>query len=671
MKIRTRFPRKVQVIEHTTIALADGGRLAAKIWLPEDAEADPVPAILEFLPYRKRDGTAKRDAVTHSYFAGHGYACVRVDLRGSGESEGLLADEYTKQEQDDGCAAIDWIARQPWCSGAVGMIGISWGGFNGLQIAARRPPALKAVISLCSTDDRYADDVHYMGGCLLTENLNWASVMFSIMTLPPDPALVGADWRAMWLERLENHPLLIEPWLTHQRRDAYWKHGSVCEDYGAIECPVYAVGGWEDGYSNAVFRLLANLRAPCKGLIGPWAHAYPHIARPGPRIGFLDEALRWWDHWLKGIETGIMDEPRLRVWMQESAPPAAERDERPGRWVAEEDWPSARIEPERYALNPGRLDKRPGAERPLVHRSPQTLGAAWGEWCAYGSAADLATDQREDDGLSLTFDGAPLTRRMEILGAPVADLELAVDRPTAQLALRLCDVAPDGRSTRVSFGVANLTHRDGHETPAPLEPGRRYQVRVQLNEIAHAFPKGHCVRLAISTAYWPLLWPSPEPVTLTLYGGASRLLLPVRPKRAEDRRLTAFPPAAGAAPEARTPLRSGRYERRQTRDLLTGAAVIEIESDDGVERIESHGLEIGGSALHRYGIAPDDPLSARHETLYRIAHARGDWQVGSETRTVMTATATDFLITATLEAFENDRPVFTKAWDVKIPRDGT
>lgn len=670
MKNRSRFPRKVRVIEHTSIALADGCHLAAKIWLPEDAEADPVPAILEFLPYRKRDGTAKRDALTHPYFAGHGYACVRVDLRGSGESDGLLDDEYTKQEQDDGCAVIDWIVRQPWCSGAVGMIGISWGGFNGLQIAARRPPALKAVISLCSTDDRYADDVHYMGGCLLTENLNWASVMFSIMTLPPDPELVGDDWRAMWLERLENHPLLIEPWLTHQRRDAYWQHASVCEDYAAIECPVYAVGGWEDGYSNAVFRLLANLKAPCKGLIGPWAHAYPHFARPGPQIGFLDEALRWWDHWLKGLETGIMDEPSLRAWMQESAPPAAEREARAGRWVAEESWPSERIDTESYALNPGRLDKRAAAERALIHCSPQTLGAAWGEWCSYGSAPDLAPDQREDDGLSLTFDGAPLSRRTEILGAPVAELEVAVDRPTAQLALRLCDLAPDGSSTRVSFGVLNLTHRDRHETPTPLEPGRRYRVQVQLNEIAHAFPKGHRIRLAISTAYWPLLWPSPEPVTLTLFSGTSRLLLPIRPKRAEDRRLKAFPPAAGATPEARTTLQSGRYERRQTRDLVTGATVIEIEADDGVERIDAHGLEISGSALHRTSILPDDPLSARHETHYRIAHARGDWRVGSETRTVMTATATDFLITATLEAFENDRTVFTKAWDVKIPRDG-
>ena len=299
--IVTTFPKAVRVIEHTLIPLKDGTMLAARIWLPDDAEQNPVPAILEYLPYRKRDGTYERDALTHPYLAGHGYAGVRVDLRGCGESTGLLFDEYAQQEQDDGVEVIAWLAAQPWCNGSVGMMGISWGGFNGLQIAARRPPALKAIVTICSTDDRYADDAHYMGGTFLTTaGLEWAFFFFSLMCLPPDPALVGDSWRAMWLERLQNIPLFQENWLQHQRRDAYWKHGSVCEDYTAIQCPVYAVGGWTDGYKNAIPRLLEGLKVPRKGLIGPWAHAYPHFALPGPQIGFLQEILRWWDHWLKG-----------------------------------------------------------------------------------------------------------------------------------------------------------------------------------------------------------------------------------------------------------------------------------------------------------------------------------------------------------------------------------
>ena len=246
--------------------MSDGTRLAARIWLPEDAEDDPVPAILEYLPYRKGDAFAKRDSYHHPYFAGHGYAGVRVDLRGSGDSDGILLDEYLPQEQDDGLEVIAWLAEQPWCSGTVGMIGISWGGFNGLQVAARRPPALKAVISMCASDDRYSDDVHYVGGCVLAvDMLQWAATMLTLCAQPPDPAAVGEGWRETWHERMERTPPYVEAWLGHQRRDDYWRQGSVCEDYAQIEAPVYAVGGWADGYSNAVPRLVAGLPGPRKG----------------------------------------------------------------------------------------------------------------------------------------------------------------------------------------------------------------------------------------------------------------------------------------------------------------------------------------------------------------------------------------------------------------------
>ena len=324
------FPRPVREIENVFIELADGCRLAARIWLPADAEADPVPAILEYLPYRKRDGTSQRDALTHPYFAGHGYACVRVDMRGNGEFDGLMLDEYTEQEQDDALEVIDWIARQPWCTGAVGMIGISWGGFNGLQVAARRPPALKAVITLCSTDDRYADDIHFMGGCLLNDNLSWASTMFAYSSRPPDPALVGERWRELWLHRLENTVLLVEEWLRHQRRDRQWRHGSVCEDFDAIQCPVYAVGGWADGYSNAIPRLLAGLQRAEEGPDRPLGAPIPALrhARPPDRLSPGVPALV--GPLAEGHRTGIMAEPMYRVWLQESVPPRASLRRAPG-----------------------------------------------------------------------------------------------------------------------------------------------------------------------------------------------------------------------------------------------------------------------------------------------------------------------------------------------------
>ncbi len=356
MQERT-FPRAHTVIEHAWIPMSDGCRLAAKIWLPDNAESDPVPALLEYIPYRKSDWTAVGDSTRHAYFAGHGYASVRVDMRGSGNSEGVLLDEYLPQEQEDAVEVLAWLAAQPWCTGATGMFGISWGGFNSLQVAARRPPSLKAIITHCSTDDRYADDVHYMGGCLLSlYMLSWASTMLAINAWPPDPAVVGESWRDLWLERLEGSPPFVEAWLSHQRRDAYWKQGSVCEDYSAIECAVYAVGGWADAYRNAIFRLLAGLPGPRKGLIGPWGHQYPEDGVPGPAIGFLQEAVRWWDHWLKGIDTGIMEEPMVRSWMQEWIPPAPFAAEWPGRWVGDPSWPSPHV-----------TDRRDAARVPAGH----------------------------------------------------------------------------------------------------------------------------------------------------------------------------------------------------------------------------------------------------------------------------------------------------------------
>ncbi len=244
---------------------------------------------MEYLPYRKDDFTAIRDSIRHPYFAGHGYASIRVDIRGTGNSDGHLPDEYLKQEQDDALEVFDWIGKQSWATGDVGMIGKSWGGFNGLQIAARQHPALKAVISLCSTDDRYADDVHYRGGNILASDmLWWASTMFAYSARPQDPEVVGESWKDNWLERLNTTPYVHE-WMRHQARDAYWKHGSICEDYSKVDIPVFTVSGWQDGYTDRVFRLLENLPY-AKGLIGPWAHEFPEVATPEPAMDFCRNA---------------------------------------------------------------------------------------------------------------------------------------------------------------------------------------------------------------------------------------------------------------------------------------------------------------------------------------------------------------------------------------------
>ena len=467
MHLRDEFPRRLRVIENTWIPMSDGCRLAARIWLPEDAEGHPVPAVLDYIPYRKNDRSTS-DVSHYEYIAGNGYAFVRVDLRGSGDSDGLLHGEYLKQEQDDGIEVIAWIASQPWCTGDVGMIGISWGGFNGLQIAARQPPELKAVISVYSTDDRYEDELHHQGGCVMSYTLTWASTMFAYNARPPDPRHVGDRWREMWFERIENDTPWVEEWLRHPRKDEFWKHGSVRENYDDIQCPVYMVGGWSDPYAGVVPRFLAGYSGPRKGLIGPWAHGYPYDVAPKPTIGFLQESLRWWDHWLKGIDTGIMDEPMLRVWMQEAVPPKVYHSERPGRWVAEPSWPSPNVETRTYVLNDGTLDETPAPEVRLDHKGVGRAGMDAGDWVPYGRLAEWPGDQRGDDALSLTFTSAPLPERLEILGSSAARLTVSADRPNAIIAVRLCDVSPTGSSTLITRRMLNLTHRNSDEEPEPL-----------------------------------------------------------------------------------------------------------------------------------------------------------------------------------------------------------
>jgi putative CocE/NonD family hydrolase len=666
MNLQAKPLRDVTEIEHLWIELADGTRLAARIWLPRDAAENPVPAVLEYIPYRKRDGTAPRDESMHPYVAARGYACVRVDIRGNGESEGLMLDEYLQQELDDGIEIIEWIARQPWCSGAVGVLGISWGGFNGLQIAAMRPPALKAVITLCSTDDRYADDIHYRGGCLLNDNLSWSAAMMAYSSRPPDPQLVGEAWREMWLERLENMPFLAANWLEHQRRDDFWRHGSVCEDFSAIDIPVLAVSGWADSYTNAVPRLVAGLSGPAAGLIGPWGHKYPHIGVPGPAIDFRQEMVRWWDHWLS--DRPGRDLPALRAYILDGPDGGFGEDRREGFWLAEPSWPSPNVETKSFYLaSPGRLDHKEGGAGEMSVRSPLNTGLAGGRFYPKLGRADLAADQRPDDAGSLTFDGEPLAEPLDLLGAPAVELDLAVDRPQANVAVRLCHVAPDGVSHRISVGVLNLTHRDGHAEPQALEPERRYRVRVQLDDIGYRVPAGHRLRVAVSTAYWPMIWPPAQPVTVSLRTGSSRLDLPVRRiADGEEFQLAPIEPVQLAGFEM---LREGQSERRVCHDVVTGETTFELIDDAGLKRLTAHGLESGARGRETYGICDRDPLSAWAKCEWSTEVGRGDWRVTTESWSAMRSDAQCFHLEAELVALENGTEVYRNRWERAIPRD--
>ena len=667
MKTVTVFPRKVVEFPDMGVVMPDGCRLSARVWMPEDAAEHPVPAILEHLPYRKRDGTTARDALTHPYFAGHGYASVRVDMRGNGDSEGLMDDEYSEQELQDAVDVIAWLAIQPWCSGTVGMMGISWGGFNALQVAAKQPQALKAIITLCSTDDRYADDIHYKGGLLLNENMGWGATMLSYSSRPPDPALAGDNkWRDMWLDRLEHEPFLPTVWLKHQRRDAYWKRGSVCEDFSAIKAATLAVGGWGDAYKNAVSRLVQGVDAPAKGIVGPWIHKYPHFAVPNPAIGFLQEALRWWDRWLKDVDTGVERDPAMRLYLMDSVPPRDWYDERPGRWIALTDWPSPEIAAQTLSFGVGGTLSPTGMlATPVTIASPQDCGMAGGEYCAIWLGPEQPGDQRVDDERSACFDGEPLEAALDIVGAPLVRLKLAADRSRAMVAVRLCDIQPDGASTRITYGVLNLCHRNSHEFPATVVPGEAMEIAVRLDDVAYHVAPGHRLRVAVSSTYWPLVWPSPEAVTLTLHEGI--LELPVRPSGQGDE--ASFAEPESAAPRRVETLRESTNSRVVDRDDATGQVSLAIVDDFGAVRDFDHGLETGGVARERWTIDPADPLSAFGETHWTQTLSRSGWSVRTETHSTMRSDRENFYLTGRIEAFEGEQLVFERDFEETIARD--
>ncbi len=674
MKVITKFPHEYTETEDCWIPMPDGVRLAAKLWLPDIAAKQRVPTIIEVIPYRKRDIYAPRDAQHHRYFAGHGYAAMRIDIRGSGDSDGIQGVFATSDESEDTVQALKWIAQQPWSDGQVGMFGISWGGFQGIQTAFRAPPELKAVIAQSYAPDRYRYSQVFRGGCVLLRAIRWSSQVFGYKSRPPDPEIVGDKWRDMWLARLEHDTPQIIAALRHQTFDKYWQERAI--DHDKIKAPFFAVSGWADGsYVGAVSESLARLKSPAKGLIGPYGHRYAHLGMPGPAIGFLQEALRWYDHWMRGKDTGVMRDPKLIAWMPRAVPAKSFYSQSPGRWVAERQWPSPRIKPRRFYLNSGGVlaDRATRAGR-VMGKSPQTLGLAVGElmpWFQHGPSPELPGDQRMDDGQSICFDSAPLKKDLEILGAASADLVLSVDRPIAFVCVRLCDVAPDGASTRVTYGVLNLTHLDGPEKVTRLVPGEQYEVSVPLIDAAYAFAAGHRIRVALSTTYWPLIWPSPEPVTLTLATGRSALVLPVRPRPESDDNPPRFKPPEAAPAFTRTALTPGGRNRVIHTDLGKGETVVEITDSSGRNRYDDIDMIAEARSTERYSVLEDNPLSTTAEVTWTWEFERRDWRIRTESRTHVSSTKRDFVIRASLQAYEGDTKVFEREFEERVPRKGT
>lgn len=653
--------------EEQWITLKDGARLATRIWMPDCAEDRPVPTVLEYLPYRKRGGTDPRDESTYPVFAAAGIAGVRVDIRGSGESEGVIDGEYTPRELSDACEILEWIAAQPWSNGNVGMMGISWGGFNCLQVAALKPPQLKAVISIASTVDRYNDDIHYKNGTHLSAQLSWAATMLAYQSRTPDIDLVGDRWKDMWLERLEGEPFFMEDWLDHQRRDDFWKHGSIGEDFDGFPVPALVIAGWADGYRNTPLKAIEGLHERGRAIIGPWVHKYPHFAWPKPRMDFHAEAIAWWKHWLDDGDHGAGELPQMRAYILDGPRPALRRENDPGYWIAKQDWQ----EPQRQMLTvgaDGRLNATGACEGTgdLFLRSPLDTGISSGEWFTLKPDAEIAGDQRIDDGGSLIFTTAPLAEEVVYLGAPEITLDVACTGDWENLAVRIIDVHPDGTETRACYGVLNLAHRNGNETPEAMPHGEKTAVTMRLDAMGYRFAPGHRIKLALSTSYWPTILPSPAAPGLTIDTASIRLAMPL---------LGAHERIAIAEPENLDPL--PHYEMRLpettsravTRDLTSGLTHYRIFEDTGLEVHPENGLRTQEIRNEDWSIAPNDPLSMTGDIDWEIRIERDGWSVSTKTTTTMRCTEKDWIITASVTAFEGEREIFAKAFEKRIARD--
>ena len=661
--------RNFTVIENEWIMLKDGTRLAARIWMPEGADKAPVPAVFEYLPYRKRDGTCLRDESTYPVFAEAGIAGVRVDIRGSGESDGVIDGEYTPRELADGCELIEWIAAQPWSNGKVGMMGISWGGFNCLQVAALKPPALKAVISIASTVDRYNDDIHYKNGTHLSAQLSWAATMLAYQSRSPDPAVVGDKWKEMWLERLENEPFFMEEWLEHQRRDEFWKHGSICEDFGGFPIPARVIAGWTDGYRNTPIKAIEGLGDKAKAMIGPWVHKYPHFAWPKPRADFHGEAIAWWNKWLRDEDTGAEKLPQMRAYIQDGPKPSLRREFDPGFWIAKDSWQQPEMQ-SYYVDQFGGLDEGmpiAGASGQDVYiKSPLDTGTASGEWFTLKPDAEMAGDQRVDDAGSLVFETAPLAKAVTALGQPVLTLDVACDEDWANLIARIVDIHPDGTATRVTFGVLNLAHRDGNAEPKAMEKGKKTQIRLVLDALGYNFREGHRIRLSLSTAYWPMVLPAPTDPGLTIDRASIGLALPLL---GEHQRISVPEPENPDPLPKYIDLEPGETSRSVLRDLTNGVTDYTIYEDTGLTRHPDTGLATRQIRDELWSIAEGDPLSMTGTSTWTCDMQRDDIFLRTITVSTIACTREDWLVSGSITAFEGETEIFERSFDKRIPRD--
>ena len=656
-------------LQEAWIPLPDGVRLAADLFLPTGGEpGERFPVLLEYLPYRKTESRARNFAL-YSYFVRRGYAVARVDIRGTGNSEGRLVEyEYTDQEQVDGEAVIDWLSKQPFSTGKVGMFGISWGGFNSIQMAMRNPPALGAIVAVDATDDLYQDDVHFIDGILHVDSWEMSQDLDNARPGAPDYAIDEAYFR----NRFDTKPWMMT-YKRQQRDGPFWDRTALVRRYDSIRVPSFLIGGWYDGYRDSVPRMLEHLKAPVKAIVGPWSHFYPHDASPKPRIEWRREAVRWYDHWLKGLDTGILDEPRFAVYVRRWHPPGPVLEQVDGEWRWEEGWPIERMRPRALYPQPDHgLGRKPSAVATHQLRSVPTAGVeAGGPVMWWG---DAAHDQRATDAFSLVYDTPPLEEEVEILGFPRALLQVSADAPLADWFVRVSDVAPDGAVTQVAGAGMNGSHRESARLPKALVPGQPTALEIELHFTSWIFPKGHRMRLAINNSQWPMFWPTPYPMTTSLRLGGhepTRLVLPVVPEAGRPRR-----------PEFAAPEEDAQLPGFETLDEGNVSGYGEISSIDRNPQSRTTRVTARNSNGSRYPwgterfeetivheTSDDHPeatsVRGEHRTTVELEERTLVW----ESRTWFRSDQANFYLSYTRRLLEDGELVREKSWEDSIPRD--
>ncbi len=662
----------VRLLKNIRIPTRDGTRLAADLYMPDRDEDDrkpgaKFPVVVEYSPYHKDEVNAGR-ARHYSYFPRHGYIIARVDVRGSGGSEGVNTDEYMQLEQEDGYDMIEWIAQQPWCTGHVNMYGISYAGFSSLQVAAHAPPHLTSIIPFAFSDDRYKDECHYRGGLLRLyyDLCYYGNFMIVFNAMPPVAEWSGGEWAKLWEHHLKhNEPYLLK-WLQHQTDDDYWRRASVRYTSDQIKCAAFLINGWRDGYHNPPLRLFHQLKVPKKVLLGPWDHSFPDIALPGPRIDHLREVIRWLDHWCKGKDTGIMDEPPVTVYMQEYQKPIVDRVEAPGAWRSETQWPPpGATEKVLYLGGNGTLGNMTKSEGADTFDYNPTVGVTGGLWSC-GLPFGLPGDQRPDEAFSLVYTSEPLTEEISIIGCARAVLHVASSARVMGFTANLCEVASDGTSYLVAKGMLNTSRRKSMSDPEPLEPGEVADLNILIDCTGWKFRKGHRIRLNVASADWPNVWPTPEPGTNRVHHGGkfmSRLILPVVPAKGSATPPTFLPSSVNIPPVSSA---TAPPVWEVTEDVLTGRKRVHIRNK--VDYRVDERTVINRECTLLTEVDPADPAHVTTRGLHVSRVHRPQEVVEGSSEAIIRSTATHFHVTIDLHVRINNALHFEKRWTESIPR---